>query len=421
VLLATLRQRNFALLWSGGLISMLGDWALIAALPVYIYQQTGSALASSGLLMAYTAPVVLFGSVAGVFVDRWDRQQIMVVVNLVRAVLMLALFVVPVFGWIWAIYAVVALEATLGLFFQPAESALLPHLVGDEQVLTANALNTLNDNLARLAGPSLGALLVALFDLPGVIVADSLSYLLSGLSIAWINAPSKSHTQPGTESLQQSTASILSVWRDWSAGLHVIRREQVVSILFITLGAAALADGFNSALLVPFVQQVLGGQTREFAWLLTAQAVSGMGAGLLLPLVSRIVAPAVLVGLSAGFAALLFLIAYTFPSLPLVLGLAMLLGVPSVGFYTGTRTLLQQHVADRYRGRVFGALGTTNGLLQLGSLGVAGILTDQVGVAPMLYVVVALWFLTAGVALARLPTAAREAQASAGADSSTPD
>ncbi|MFL5804204.1 MAG: MFS transporter [Roseiflexaceae bacterium] len=407
MLLATLRQRNFALLWSGGLISMLGDWALIAAMPFYIYQQTGSALASGGLLMAYAAPAVLFGSVTGVFVDRWDRQQIMVVVNLVRAVLMLTLFLVPVFGWIWAIYVVAALEAMLGLFFQPAEAALLPRLVGDEHVLTANALNALNDNLARLAGPALGALLVALFGLPGVIVADSLSYILSGLLIAGIDAPSKPHTPPGTESLQQGTASIRSVWSDWTAGLHLVRRQQVVSVLFVTLGVAAVADGFNSALLVPFVQRVLGGATREFAWLLTAQAVSGMGAGLLLPRASRVVAPAVLVGLSAGFAALLFLIAYTFPSLPLVLGLAMLLGVPSVGFYTGTRTLLQQHVADQYRGRVFGALGTTNALLQIGALGLAGTLADRVGVAPMLYVVVALWFLTAGVALARLPAAAR--------------
>ena len=65
-MMTTLRNRNFFLLWSGGLISMIGTWMILAALPFYIYRVTGSALATSGLLMAYIAPGVLFGSVAGV-------------------------------------------------------------------------------------------------------------------------------------------------------------------------------------------------------------------------------------------------------------------------------------------------------------------------------------------------------------------
>jgi len=68
--LALLRQRNYTLLWVGGLISVLGDWVLIAALPFYVYSLTGSALASGGMFIALTVPNVLLGSVAGVFVDR---------------------------------------------------------------------------------------------------------------------------------------------------------------------------------------------------------------------------------------------------------------------------------------------------------------------------------------------------------------
>jgi hypothetical protein len=69
-MLATLHNRNFFLLRSGGLISPMGTWMLLAALPFYLYAVRGSALASSGLLMAYVAPGIFFGSVAGVFVDR---------------------------------------------------------------------------------------------------------------------------------------------------------------------------------------------------------------------------------------------------------------------------------------------------------------------------------------------------------------
>jgi MFS family permease len=91
--IATLRQRNFALLWFGGLVSIVGDWVIIATLPFYIYNLTGSALASGGLFVAYTLPGLLFGSLAGVFVDRWDRWQTMLIVNLLRTPLMFLLLI----------------------------------------------------------------------------------------------------------------------------------------------------------------------------------------------------------------------------------------------------------------------------------------------------------------------------------------
>jgi MFS family permease len=69
-------------LWFGGLISMMGDWAMFAALPFYAYEQTNSAFASGAVLTALTVPGLLFGTVAGVFVDRWDRRRTMVLANL---------------------------------------------------------------------------------------------------------------------------------------------------------------------------------------------------------------------------------------------------------------------------------------------------------------------------------------------------
>jgi MFS family permease len=70
----TLRERDFALLWFGGLVSMMGNWMLSIALPIYVYQLTDSTLATSAMLAAQMLPTLLFGSVAGVLVDRWDRK-----------------------------------------------------------------------------------------------------------------------------------------------------------------------------------------------------------------------------------------------------------------------------------------------------------------------------------------------------------
>jgi hypothetical protein len=71
-MIAVLRQRDFSLLWSGGILSVVGDFFLFVALPFFVYERTGSTLATGAMFAAQTMPRLLFGSVAGVFVDRWD-------------------------------------------------------------------------------------------------------------------------------------------------------------------------------------------------------------------------------------------------------------------------------------------------------------------------------------------------------------
>ncbi|HJZ49194.1 MAG TPA: MFS transporter, partial [Roseiflexaceae bacterium] len=134
-MLAVLRQRNFALLWTGGLISLLGDWLLFIALPFYIYDLTGSALATGAMFIAETLPILLFGSLGGVFADRWDRKRTMIVADLLRAVLLLLLLAVRSPDWLWAIYLVVFVQSSIGQFFNPAKGALIPQLVDEQQLM----------------------------------------------------------------------------------------------------------------------------------------------------------------------------------------------------------------------------------------------------------------------------------------------
>ncbi len=93
-MIATLRQRDFSLLWFGGVLSVIGDLFLFIALPFFVYERTGSALATGAMFAAETLPRLLFGSVAGVFVDRWDRKRTMVLSDLSRALILLPLLAV---------------------------------------------------------------------------------------------------------------------------------------------------------------------------------------------------------------------------------------------------------------------------------------------------------------------------------------
>ena len=153
--LGPLRQRNFALVWVGQFISVVGDYLLLVALPYYVYDRTGSALATGAMFMVQMVPRLVLASVAGVFVDRWDRRRTMVVSDVLRAAVLLMLLAARSPAQFWIVYLVALVQAIIGLFFGPAKNALIPHLVPQEQLAAANALNALNNSLGSMVGSGL--------------------------------------------------------------------------------------------------------------------------------------------------------------------------------------------------------------------------------------------------------------------------
>ena len=178
-----LRQRDFALLWFGGLISIMGDWVLGVALPFFVYQVSGSTIATAVMVAMELLPRLLFGSVAGVFVDRWDRRKVMVITSISQGLVILPLFLVHSGESLWIVYGVTFIQVTLAMFFGPAENALLPLLVPEDKLIQANSLNAMNNNFARLIGPPLGGGILALWGLTGVVLVDSITFVIAGLMI----------------------------------------------------------------------------------------------------------------------------------------------------------------------------------------------------------------------------------------------
>src|SRR3954451_12398903 len=150
------QRRDLRLLLAAGLVSMTGDWILGIGLTYSVYAITGSTLASAVTLLASFVPQVVAGSVAGVFVDRWDRKRTMVACNLLLAVGLVPLVLLDTFERIWVVYIVLVWESVIEVFFAPAEQAMLPRLVEDEELVTANALNSQNQQLSRLVGFGVG-------------------------------------------------------------------------------------------------------------------------------------------------------------------------------------------------------------------------------------------------------------------------
>ncbi len=384
-MLAILRQRDFALLWSGDVISIVGDWVLIVGLPIYILILTHSVLATGAMLIAARIPSLLFGPVAGVFVDRWDRKRVMVVANALFALWLLPLLLVNSLERVWIVYLVQFAESSIGQFFMPAESALLPNLVSKEQLVAANSLNSLSDNLARLVGPALGGLVAGLAGLPGVVLVDAVSFILAGLLLMGIRgAPVAS--QAGAAKTPGSAWA--AVWREWLDGLRVVRRERVLLVFFLVTAITRLGEGVFGVLIIVFVNRVLHGGASQFGWLMSAQAIGALIGGVLVGWAgSRLLSPR-WIGLCSVIFGLIDLVIFNspafFPVFLISFGLFVLVGIPGIAYSTGLMALQQAVTPDAYRGRVSSAFLTTGALMGLIGTLIASTLGDHLGVVLVL-------------------------------------
>ncbi|HEY8180531.1 MAG TPA: MFS transporter, partial [Candidatus Limnocylindria bacterium] len=360
-MLRILGQPNFAKLWFGGLISMTGDWILMVGLPFEIYRRTGSTLATGAMVLAFLIPSILLGSVAGVFVDRWDRQRLMVVIDLVLAVVLLPLLAIDALG-IWIAYVVLFVASSLDLLFTPAEGALLPNLLEnpEDDLVTANALNGMNNHLARLIGPAIGGIIVATGGLVAVTVIDAVSFLVAAALIASIrttHARAQRHDSLEHEAVT-AWRRLLGEWRD---GLRTVVHHPVLRALLAFFLITRIGEGLTATLFVPWTTDALHSDATGYGLLLSTQAIGGLAGAIVIGRLGSRMDPLRLVILGSLAFGLIDLGLFTYPAIYPYIGPALVVmvvvGVPGAAMMAGIATLEQTLASDSHRGRVIGALG----------------------------------------------------------------
>ncbi|QBD77242.1 MFS transporter [Ktedonosporobacter rubrisoli] len=377
---AALRSRNLILLWSGQLISQLGDLIIKIALPFYIYQLTRSALDTGLMFIVETVPIIFLGSLAGVLVDRWDRRWLMIIVDSLRAVLLLLLLFVHSSALLWLIYLVACLQSCLTLFFEPAYNALLPSLVSDEAQLTAvNSLTSLSDSITSLIGPLIGGVLFAAFHLTGVVVLDCISFMFSAFMVLLLIMPRSGSRQPSVEEGRE-------LWREWLDGVSLIRGKPIVSMLVITSGILFLSQGILNVIIIAFVQGTLHGDAAAYGLLVTMQGVGTLIGSLGAIYVRERIKPAYLLSGCLGIAGVCLLLWASFPSL--LLGFCLL---PAIGFFIVTfsviaTTMLQTSVVSEFRGRLFGVFNAVNAVMLLLGLMIVSFFGNLLGATTFLFI-----------------------------------
>ena len=246
------RDRDFMRLWIGQTISKFGSQIGSGALQftaILVLQATPVQL---GLLTAATtAPVLLIGLLAGVWVDRLRRRPILIVADVGRALLLGSIPLAALLGTlrIEQLYIVAALVSILTIFFDVAYQAHLPALVRREQLVEGNSKLGISGSVAVIAGPPLGGALVQLLSAPLAILVDAGSFLCSALALALIRKPEPAPAAPGERQ---------HIWRDIAAGLDVALRTPLLRTLLGTSVLFSLAGGIIGSLYNLYALRELG-------------------------------------------------------------------------------------------------------------------------------------------------------------------
>jgi MFS family permease len=376
-------NRDFRRLWLAGLISDTGDWMLLVALPVVVYQVTGSTLGTAFAFLVELIPVLLTAPLSGRLADRTNRRTLLVTVSLVQAALLLPLLAgahLPI------LYGVIATQAALANLFDSAKNALLPTLVADGEVVSANSLIGLNQNLGRLVGAALGGLALVGGGLSLIVVADASSFLLSA-ALMW--------------GIRTATPLPSGATSDEGATGRPFSRRPVRAGL-VVLALMAVAQGLFVVLFVVFVARSLHGTAAENGLLRGVQAIGAIIGSLMLAKAGN-VSPARLTGAACLLFGAIALTVWNLPHVttwePAYVVLMIAVGVPAIGTMVGMTSALQLATAGGERGRVFAAFGAVFSAGQAVGMLVAGFLGEHVDIGVLLDVQGVLFLVAGFIAL----------------------
>jgi MFS family permease len=369
-----LKNRNYLLLWLGQSVSDVGSRIHSIALIWLVTTLTGSATAVGLLFMSMLVPRVLIFPFVGALVERWPKKAVIVATDVARGLLALA-FVYSTN--MTMIYLLSAAMVAMELFFAPAIRTVIPRLVEEEDLLTANALSSLTNRSAGLIGPAIGGVLIGLWGVQAAFLINAVSFLISALSEMFITVPQMSHEQRRGESQRE-------LLTEMKAGWDYIRNRRPVRFVVFFFAMAGIPLGAIIVLKVVLLTEVLGFSAEQYGFLMSIEGIGLVLGSLLIGyLGTRFTEMTVMLAgvgvLGAGFLALsqssVFLAA---GACLLVVGAAASMANVAYG------TFLQKNVADEFRSRVFSFDIAIGDAFALVAMGFAGMLGDKLGVTTVM-------------------------------------
>ncbi len=414
---AVFRKRDFSLLWTAQLVSTAGSALTDLAAGIWVYRETGSALAVGLTLMATAVPSLIVGLLAGVYVDRHDRRRIMIATCLAQAVIVA--FIAVVIGIetiaVIGLYGLILLNAGVKQFFDPAHDSLIPELASDEELLSANSFLSIASFGSTAIGFAAAGLLASTVDLYWAFIIDAATFVFSAGCIALMGR----HPMP----IPDEDASVAVVIANLRAGFSTLFGTPIIRSLFAVGALMFFSFGLWNVLLLPFSIKVLGATEFEYGLQEGLTSVGFVaGSFFMARFARRLPEPAwiVVAMVGMGVSGILYGLA---TSVPIAIVLVMISGFFNSPSSVSRATLLQRNTPREMRGRVFSAFYVMRDVIFLFGMAGAG-LADIVDirllilVASSIVIVSGLFTLVApGLSVATWRAAAARLQAAGAAPS----
>lgn len=441
-----LSNRSFRRLWAAQWLSQTSLNTVNFVLIVLIERITGSSMHLGLMILSFTLPGVIFAPLSGVIIDRWPKKYVLVASNALRVLLVLSYLLVlelaPDHSSAWVLltlYALTFLMSTVAQFFNPAEAAAIPLLVGRSQLMTANSLFSITLALSQVIGLIiLGPLAVKLIGVEATFIVIAGLYAVASLLVSQLP---RDKPKRNRGSAQNSWQQVRSELKD-GASFVVTHRPVLTSMMHLTLIASLV---MAMAMLAPGISARVFHMAPEDAIIIFAPA----GLGMLLAAITlgrwggragkqRLVRIG-LGAMTAGYA-LIGVLAWRFQttnqrlvldatmidlptaSAALILAsvaLSLMLGLAMASVNIVSQTLMQENTPEHLRGRVFSVQFMLNNLVGIPPMLAVGALADAVGIPQTLVGIAGVILIVLGITL-RLQRQAGPAPATATASASAP-
>lgn len=354
-----MQHKNYALFWSSDVFASIGQFVREIALYWYVYELTGSAFALGILGLCEAAPRLLLYPFVGVFVDRYDRLRLLIIVQFAIAVPIFVLAALYFWGVLqfWHILVLESVYAVVRSVNPSATQSIIRELVPKEELLNAVALLSIGFNIARVLGPSLGGVLILWLGAGGCFLTHAVSLVISAAAMLFIQLPRRITASGGGKFLQEVKDGFRYIWRE--------------PVVLVSIGTAYIVSVFvgNYQRFLPvFAKEVLAVGPEGLGVLAAAP-----GAGAVLSLSSLASAGEkwqreTLLWVTATVTPVLVILFCLSDNFLLSVALLALVGAAQAACRTISRVILQIKVPYGLLGRVMSVFQMDTGMRSLGSI-----------------------------------------------------
>jgi MFS family permease len=383
----------------GQLISLFGDRVHQIALMFFVFESTNSPLNVALVFVAASLPNLLFSPIAGALVDRWDQKQVLVVSDILRAALVLLVPVAIVIN-VWIAYVIVFLITTVSIFFRPARIAILPRIVDEDDLLSANSAMWVGETIADVVNYPIAGLFVLFLGTSAALAfwLDAVTYLASAALLATMVVPPvvrRARTAVAgridpfdpLDEPEEPTGGIpriADVRRDLREGWAFLRTEAALLANTVQGTVAQLAVGVVTGLGYVIAESINPATANAtYAFMETAIGVGNLLGGFALGLITaRIPKGRVIIAAYTAFGVLVFLVGFI-PPIPITIGLMFGIGIANMGFVIPSQTMFQERTPPELMARVVSfRFAIVFGGMTIATA-VAGLLANVAGVGPV--------------------------------------